>query len=156
IDDDSVVEPDVVQESSPDDPWTEAVFAHLDKLQKGQRSGVQSLLILVLTLVLFGAAHVVQNSAENLACLVAVLLIHEAGQFADMTFFGCRGVRMFCLPLFGAGVSGRSHNVPGWQAAVVLLLCCVAGIVIGAVLGVLALVLKMESLQTMAMLFLAL
>jgi len=156
IDDDAGVEPDAIHAPSAADPWTEQVFAHLDKLQKKQRSGVQSLVILGLTLALFGAAHVVQNNAENLACLVTVLLIHEAGHFAGMKLFGYRDVRMFFLPFFGAAVSGRSHNVPGWQAAVVLLLGPLPGIAIGAVLGVLALVLKMDSLQSMALLFTAL
>ena len=112
VDDDAVVESGPVQAPPPDDPWTAQVLAHVDKLQNYQQSGRQSLVILVLTLVHFGAAQIVQKSAENLACLVIVLLIHEAGHFAGMKLFGYRDVRMFFLPFFGAAVSGRSVNVP--------------------------------------------
>ena len=156
LDVDAVVEPDVNGEPSPDDPWTQEVLTHLDKLQNIQRSRLQSVLMLVLTLVLFGAAHLVQNSAENLAWLATVLLIHESGHFAGMKLFGYRDVRMFFLPFFGAAVSGRSQNVPGWQAGTVILLGPLPGIAIGAVLGVVALVMEKESLRSTAVLFIAL
>ncbi|MBI3861686.1 MAG: hypothetical protein HY290_07305, partial [Planctomycetia bacterium] len=146
--DDAVVEPD-----APDDPWTQEVLIHLDKLQSKQRSPLQSVLMLVVTLVLFGAAQVVQQNAENLAWLVAVLLIHESGHFAGMKLFGYRDVRMFFLPFFGAAVSGRSSNVPGWQAGVVILLGPVPGIAVGAALGVVSLALGNESLRSTALLF---
>jgi Zn-dependent protease len=161
VDDDVVLEPDDAPEpspddDSPDDPWNEEVFRQLDLLQNSRRSWVQSLIILVVTLVLFGAAQLVQKSAENLAWLVAVLLIHESGHFAGMKLFGYRDVRMFFLPFFGAAVSGRAHNVPGWQAAIVILLGPLPGIAIGVVLGIVALVFRMDSLRSTAMLFAAL
>src|SRR5262245_2553806 len=103
IDEDVVLEPDDDPEAPPgdhaeDDPWTQEVFRQLDLLQNKRRSWVQSLIILVVTLVLFGAAQFVQKSAENLAWLVGVLLIHESGHFAGMKLFGYRDVRMFFLP----------------------------------------------------------
>jgi dienelactone hydrolase/Zn-dependent protease len=161
IDEDVVLEPDDAPEPSADghaedDPWTQEVFRQLDLLQNKRRSWVQSLIILVVTAVLFGAAQFVRKSAENLAWLVGVLLIHESGHFAGMKMFGYRDVRMFFLPFFGAAVSGRAHNVPGWQAAIVILLGPVPGIAIGVVLGIVALAFKMDSLHSTAMLFAAL
>ena len=155
VDEDEVVGSEAVDAPDDDDPWTQDVFAHLDRLHNQQRSWMQSLATLIFTLVLFSAAQFIQKSAENLVCLVLVLLIHEAGHFAGMKLFGYRDVRMFFLPFFGAAVSGRSVNVAGWQAAIVILLGPLPGIAIGAVLGVLAFLWQKESLQSMALLFVA-
>jgi Zn-dependent protease len=152
-DDEELVEQEL--DSAPNDAWTEDVFRHLEQLQSGQRSWGHSLLILVSSLLLFGAAHLVQNSPENLAWLVAVLLIHESGHFLGMKMFGYRDVKMFFLPFFGAAVSGRSHHVPGWQAAIVILLGPLPGIAIGILLGIFALAFPNETLRTTALLFTA-
>src|SRR5262245_8135901 len=92
IDEDVVLEPDDKPELLPDehwkdDQWTDEVFRQLNLLQNKRQSWVQSVIILVATLVLFGAAQFVQKSAENLAWLLAVLLIHESGHFAGMKLF---------------------------------------------------------------------
>lgn len=156
VDDETVGDAGAAQAPAPDDPWAQEVFVQLDKLENSQRSPLQSLFILVLTIMLFGAARFVQKSTENLVCLVAVLLIHEAGHFAGMKLFGYKDVRMFFLPFFGAAVSGRSLNVAGWKVAVVILLGPLPGIAIGLVLGLAAMLLHNESLRPIALLFTAL
>ncbi len=156
INDDAIVGPDADGELPLIDQWTDEVFRELDQLQNKRWSWGHSFFILVLTLGLFGAAQLVQKSAENLGWLVAVLLIHELGHFVGMKLFGYRDVKMFFLPFFGAGVSGRSHNVSGGQTAIVTLLGPLPGIAIGVVLGIAALVFHNESLRSTALLFTAL
>ena len=55
--------------------------------------------------------------------------------------FGYRDLRMFFIPLFGAAVTGRNYNVPGWKKAIVSLAGPLPGILLGVALGGVALAL---------------
>ena len=53
-----------------------------------------------------------------------------------MRIFHYRNLRMFFIPLFGAAVTGRNWNVPGWKKALVSLAGPLPGIALGIFLGV--------------------
>ena len=69
------------------------------------------------------------------AALIPILLFHEFGHYVAMRVFGYQDLRMFFIPLFGAAVSGRHYNVPGWKKAIVSLAGPVPGIGLGVALG---------------------
>jgi Zn-dependent protease len=140
----------------PLDAATAAVLAKLDQLQSGKRNWTHAIVVLVLTIVLFGAAEFLRGNPIKLAWLVVVLLIHESGHFVGMKLFGYRDVRMFFIPFFGAAVSGRSLHVPGYQAALVILLGPLPGIVIGVLLGLVNLITKSQTVGELSLLFIVL
>lgn len=140
----------------PLDAATAAVLAKLDQLQSGKRNWTHAIVVLVLTMVLFGAAEFLRGNPVKLAWLIVVLLIHESGHFVGMKLFGYRDVRMFFIPFFGAAVSGRSLHVPGYQAALVILLGPLPGIVIGVVLGLVNLAVKSLTVGELSQLFIVL
>lgn len=76
-----------------------------------------------------GGFHVVGTSL-----LIGAIVLHEAGHFLGMKWFGYRDVKMFFIPFLGAAVSGRKHAAAAWQEIVVLLLGPLPGIVLGTVL----------------------
>jgi hypothetical protein len=67
---------------------------------------------------------------------MGVLFVHEMGHFIAMKAFGYRNLRMFFIPLFGAAVTGKNYNVPGWKKAIVSLMGPAPGILLGVVLGI--------------------
>jgi Zn-dependent protease len=138
------------------DDATAAVLARLDQIQSGKRNWTHAIVVLVLTMVLFGAAEFLRGNPVKLAWLIVVLLIHESGHFVGMKLFGYRDVRMFFIPFFGAAVSGRSLHVPGYQAALVILLGPLPGIVIGVVLGLVNLMVNSPTVGELSMLFIVL
>jgi Zn-dependent protease len=71
---------------------------------------------------------------RDLAFLIPVLFLHEAGHWIGMRLFGYRNVRMFFIPFFGAAVAGRKHATPAWQQALVLLLGPLPGIALALAL----------------------
>lgn len=85
---------------------------------------------------------------------IPVLLVHELGHFVAMKVFGYENVRMFFIPLFGAAVSGRNFNAPGWKRAVVSLMGPVPSIVLAILLGFVGLYFQIPAL--MPVVFLAL
>ena len=111
------------------------VLAELNQLQQRKTGWGNAILILVVSLLLFIGAGSAQWSWRIALMLVPVLLIHELGHYVAMRTFRYRNLRMFFLPFFGAAVSGRNYNVPGWKKAVVSLMGPVPGIVLGAVVG---------------------
>ena len=66
--------------------------------------------------------------------LVSVILIHEAGHFIAMKFFGYKGVNMTFVPFVGAYVSGTATNLSRKNKLIVLLAGPVPGIIIGCIL----------------------
>lgn len=140
----------------PLDGVTAGVLAKLDQIQSGKRNWTHAIVVLVLTMVLFGAAEFLRGNPVKLAWLIGVLLIHESGHFVGMKLFGYRDVRMFFIPFFGAAVSGRSLHVPGYQAALVILLGPLPGIVIGVLLGVSNLIAKSPTVGELSLLFIVL
>ena len=110
-------------------------WAELQHLQAPKRSMTNGILLLVITLVAFAGQGAIKSSYGTVGIIVAVLLVHELGHYLAMRLFRYRELRMFFLPMFGAAVSGKHYNVPGWKKALVSLMGPVPGIFIGAALG---------------------
>ena len=107
--------------------------AALQALQtKPASSGWVGLLVLGVSLLISAGAGAWQWSPKTAALILAILFVHELGHYVAMRLFGYREVRMFFVPLLGAAVTGRKHNVPGWKKALVSLAGPVPGIFLGA------------------------
>jgi Zn-dependent protease len=130
------------------------VLAELERLQTQKPSWGNALLILVISIAAFFAAGSAQFDWKFTLWLIPILLVHEAGHWVAMRIFGYRNVRMFFIPFFGAAVTGRNWNVPGWKKALVSLAGPVPGIFIGAGLAVGALISHNENLNKAALLLL--
>jgi Zn-dependent protease len=114
------------------------ILAELDRLQAGRSSGKSGFILLLLSLGLFVAASMTGAGGlpfDMIAILVGVLFVHELGHWLAMRTFGYRNLKMFFIPFFGAAVSGRHYNVPGWKKAVVSFMGPLPGIVLGSALG---------------------
>ena len=114
------------------------ILAEIDRLQAARSSGKSGFILLVASLGLFvlaGLKGMGGLSIEMLAILVGVLFVHEVGHWVAMRVFGYRNLKMFFIPFFGAAVSGRHYNVPGWKKAVVSFAGPLPGIVLGGAIG---------------------
>ena len=114
------------------------ILAELDRLQAGRASGESGFILLLVSLALFVVASMTGAGGlpfDMIAILVGVLFVHELGHWLAMRAFGYRNLKMFFIPFFGAAVSGRHYNVPGWKKAVVSLMGPLPGIVLGSALG---------------------
>ncbi|HEX9187322.1 MAG TPA: site-2 protease family protein, partial [Vicinamibacteria bacterium] len=130
------------------------VVAEIERLQGQTAGGMNTILLLAVSAALFLGAFSTGArplSLGYLAILVPVLLFHEGGHWLAMRAFGYRNLKMFFIPFFGAAVTGRHYNVPAWKKAVVSLMGPVPGIVVGAILGVLGLVLAKPLLVQIAL-----
>ena len=135
------------------DQLTSAVLAELDR-EPEQRTWIQSLLLLGVSLAIFAATGFFNQEPSRLLLLIGVLFFHELGHYAGMRIFNYQDVRMFFIPLFGAAVAGRSRSVQGYKEAIVLLLGPLPGILLGAVLGIVAWYGDSELLRSSAILLL--
>lgn len=91
----------------------------------------QKILVLVLTVGLFIQSQVITGSAEGLAAILIVLLVHEMGHLAAMKISGYANMRMFFIPFFGAAVSGTEVKPDAVKKALVSLMGPVPGILLG-------------------------
>ena len=107
------------------------VEAELNQPGRSKRTHDQNILLLALSLVAFYAAGLISATWISVTVLVAVLLIHEAGHWVGMKYFGYSDLRVFFIPFFGAAVSGNETKVSGERRAVVSLLGPVPGVFIG-------------------------
>jgi Zn-dependent protease len=112
------------------------ILAELDRLQNKKASWGSFFVVLVVSAVVFVGVGKTSWSWPMLGMLMGVLLIHELGHYLAMLAFGYKNLRLFFIPLFGAAVSGRHYNVPGWKKVIVSLMGPVPGIAAGVVLGV--------------------
>ncbi len=117
-----------------------AVLAEIGRSQKKKPGWGNAIFILGISLLVFFGAGAAVWSWQVVAILVPILLFHEFGHYVAMRVFGYQELRMFFIPLFGAAVSGRHYNVPGWKKAIVSLAGPVPGIVLGIVLYVVSIV----------------
>ena len=121
------------------------VYAEIQRLERKQSSWTNTLLVLAASLGLFIASgggldtSAARFSWRQLLILLAVLFFHESGHYLAMRLFDYRNLRMFFIPFFGAAVSGRHYNVPGWKKAIVSLMGPLPGIAAGIVLGTIGL-----------------
>lgn len=84
----------------------------------------------LLSLVLFVVASGWSSPLE-LARLLVILAVHEAGHALAMWGFGYRDVRVFFVPFMGAAAAGTTTTAQGWQRGVVLLAGPLPGILVG-------------------------
>jgi Zn-dependent protease len=120
------------------------VLAELDRMERTQTSWTNTILVLLVSLGLFLGAGSSEWKATLI--LVPILLFHECGHYVAMRVFRYRNLRMFFIPFFGAAVAGRHYNVPGWKKAVVFLMGPVPGILVGAVMGAIGILLHKDIL----------
>jgi Zn-dependent protease len=119
------------------------ILAELHRLQNKKTSWLAAVVTLVISLALFLVVRTPgQSSFTRALALVPILLFHESGHYLAMRLCGYKNLRMFFIPGFGAAVSGRSFNVPGWKKAVVALMGPVPGIFLGIIVGLCGIVLK--------------
>ncbi|MCF6313904.1 MAG: site-2 protease family protein [Verrucomicrobiales bacterium] len=131
----------------------------LDEIQRkeSEKPGWgNAVLILGVSALLFMAAGPLRWTWQTTLLLLGVLLIHELGHFVAMKLFKYRNVRMFFIPFFGAAVSGKHYNVPGWKKVIVSLMGPLPGIIFGAILGSLGMLLGQSYLTDIAIMFLIL
>ena len=122
------------------------MLVEINRLQESKANWGATLLILLVSGVLF---YLIGSAAWNwktVALLIPILLFHELGHYLAMRAFGYRNLRMFFIPLFGAAVTGRNYNVAAWKKAVVSLMGPVPGIGVGIALGIAAYVMGQKVL----------
>lgn len=128
-----------------------AVLDEIERFESKPTNGTLSLAVVVITAwLLFGTGVTWWSSAFTLL-IVFVLVLHELGHYVAMRALKYRNLKMFFVPFFGAGLSGRRFNVPGWQKVLVSLAGPVPGIVLGAVLGTVAISTGYEWLMVVAL-----
>ncbi len=135
----------------------ELIREELAKLEKPKTSWSQGLLVLGVSVVLFGAAGTIGEGMDwaFLGALVVVIFLHELGHLAAMWAFDYQDLRMFFIPFFGAAAAGRKHTATATQRAIVSLMGPLPGLVIGVALGFVWLQSGAASFGLFATLFLA-
>lgn len=89
----------------------------------------------VVSLALFIAVYYwIFKSWFAVISLVTVIVIHEAGHFIAMKFFGYKAVNMTFVPFVGAYVSGQATQLSRKNKLIVLLAGPVPGVIIGCTL----------------------
>ncbi|HZV34509.1 MAG TPA: site-2 protease family protein [Verrucomicrobiae bacterium] len=133
------------------------ILLEIKKLQE-QKSPkwTRMAVILGLSVLLFVALGLKTWGRDYVLLLIPILLFHEAGHYLMMKIFGYRDLKMFFIPLFGAAVSGRHYNIAGWKKVVVSLMGPTPGIMLGALLGCVGIVLHNPFLEKFALLLLIL
>jgi len=132
------------------------VLAELEGLQQQKPNWTSTLWILLISIVAFAALGAARWDWKFTLWLIPILLFHEAGHWVAMRIFRYRNLRMFFIPLFGAAVTGRHWNVPGWKKGIVSLAGPIPGIAVGVVVAVAALVLNKPWLNELGFLLLIL
>jgi Zn-dependent protease len=132
------------------------VLTELERLRNQRPSWWGALAVLAISLLLFMGAARAERAWDGIFILIPVIAFHELGHYVAMRCFGYRNLRMFFIPFLGAAVSGQHYNVAGWKKAVVALAGPLPGILIGAPLGVIGLVLREPKVVEVALLLLIL
>jgi Zn-dependent protease len=137
------------------------ILAEVDRLQRKTASRSNGVMLLLISIGLFFGAGLTNTggkgfSADFLLILVAVLFVHEMGHWVAMRIFGYRNMKMFFIPFFGAAVSGRHYNVPGWKKAIVSLMGPLPGLILGAGIGWLGVTMHQPLLVKISLIALAL
>ena len=127
-----------------------AVLAEMAQLQNKKGGWGNALVIFLISMFMFLGAGSRQGSWKSILLLIPILFVHEMGHYLTMRAFNYRNLRMFFIPFFGAAVTGRHYNVPGWKKVVVSLMGPVPGIIIGAILGVVGLIFDHPGLTEVA------
>jgi Zn-dependent protease len=127
-----------------------AIMAELNRLQDRKPKWNSGIWILIISVIVFFAAGTAKWDSKFTLYLIPILLFHEMGHWVAMRIFKYRNLRMFFIPLFGAAVTGQNWNVPGWKKAMVSLAGPLPGIVLGAALGIIGMVMNKPPLKEVA------
>lgn len=133
-----------------------AELQEMHNLQNQTSSWSGVVMMLVVSMALFVGTGSASWSLEHATTLILLMLFHEAGHFVAMKFSGYRNLKMFFIPFFGAAVSGRSYNIPGWKKVIVALAGPVPGILLGTTLGIAGIGLQIQWMVDTAVLCLIL
>jgi len=112
------------------------LIPELRKLETGSAKS-NSLLLLIVTLVLFFSTGMISADVGDILVLVAVLFFHELGHLVTMKLLRYNDVKMFFIPFFGAAVSGKSANDSALKSCLVSMSGPLPGIILGVLLYVL-------------------
>ena len=135
-------------------PEDQRVLLQINQMDQKASGWLSKLIWLGVSLFAFVAAGALAWDWELLLLLIPVLLFHEAGHFIAMKMLNYQDVKMFFLPLLGAAVHGRNHHAPGWQRAIVALAGPLPGVLLGFLMGLLAIYWQSEILHKSAILML--
>jgi Zn-dependent protease len=114
------------------------VYQEIERLAGSKSSWTNTLVTLLISAAIFVVFMEGGNGWQPLVLLIGVLVFHELGHLAAMRMFGYRNLRMFFIPFLGAAASGKSYDVTGWKRAVVSLMGPLPGVIVGLVLGIVA------------------
>jgi Zn-dependent protease len=117
-------------------PGTEAGRTYAETLAqlRSEPAAHRTEWLVPLSAVLFLLAAYQWSSPDQIAALVTVILLHEAGHLAAMKALGYRDTKIFFVPFLGAAAVGRREDAAAWQRAVVFLAGPLPGLAIGLVL----------------------
>jgi len=142
--------------ASPEEARLAAALAELVRLQTARPRSIAGVVLLVVSLAIFAGTGALRWSWEFCAIIGAALLVHELGHYVAMRWFKYRDLRMFFIPLLGAAVTGKNHNVAGWKKAVVSLMGPLPGIVFGTGMAIAAVVLGKPAVAHAALIVISL
>jgi Zn-dependent protease len=132
------------------------VLVELEKLQHKKTSKQMVLWILIGSVAAFFLLGGANWSWQARLSLFPVLFFHEMGHWVTMRLFKYRNLQMFFIPMFGAAVTGRHWNIPGWKKALVSLAGPLPGIIVGLGLGVASIIRHIQWMNKAALLLLVL
>jgi Zn-dependent protease len=87
-----------------------------------------SLVLLIITVMLFFSAQIVSTKWQEILILVGVLFFHELGHMTAMKLLKYTDMKMFFIPFFGAAVSGKNINPTALKSCIVSLMGPLPGI----------------------------
>lgn len=97
-------------------------------------SKFSSLMLLIITILVFFSAQIVSFKWQDLVLLTGVLFFHELGHLLTMKLLKYNDVKMFFIPFVGAAVSGKNEKDSAVKSCIVTLMGPFPGIIVGVVL----------------------
>jgi Zn-dependent protease len=146
----------VIACTSPDEARHSAALAELVRLQTAKPRSMAGVVVLVVSLALFAGTGALRWSWEICAIIGSALFVHELGHYVAMRCFKYRDLHMFFIPLLGAAVTGKNHNVAGWKKAIVSLMGPLLGIVFGTGMAIAAVILGKPAIANAALIVIGL
>jgi tetratricopeptide (TPR) repeat protein len=107
------------------------VLTQITNPTKNKADILKKVAILIVSLAIFAGTGFFQFTLKELAILIVVLFIHEAGHLTAMKLFKYSDVKMFFLPLVGAAVTGRESSPYSSKKALVSIAGPLPGLFIG-------------------------
>lgn len=115
--------------------WPNAAALRAQLNARDAASHWRSLLVLVGSMIVFGALQGTSFEPKGAAVLIGVLMFHELGHALGMKLFGYRDVRIFFIPLLGAATQGQPQGASAAKRGIILLLGPMPGLLLAFVLA---------------------